>query len=226
VIYLIGGFGMWFVRAFLPATGVLLAGLLVVLVVAKLGRWRARPAIIVVSMMAGALITYRTYAVWDELAHPERAMFRRYIASPIPSTVRNLAPASGAPAQFHEGALVAFEAPASVVAALLTHTLPGSTARGSLAEFKVRNGRDTTSSSRVAAPDGSYLAVDTLSFPPEMVDVFRGAHTRVRDAARAGLESYLLAELGDWGRFESVVTYDRANELVRVQQYAVRAPVR
>jgi hypothetical protein len=151
-------------------------------------------------------------------------MFRRYIADPIPSSVRSLAPASAAPIAFHQGALIAFDAPDSVLRAILNHTLSGSTARAWLTNLQTRNGRDSAIAVRLSRGDGAYVPMDSASFPPDLIDVFRSAHTRVRDAGRAGLEAYAFAAAGDWGRLESVVSYDRSTGRVRVQQYSVRAP--
>jgi hypothetical protein len=109
---------------------------------------------------------------------------------------------------------------------LLTHALPGSTALSSLSELKSRNGRDTLAQERLSGPNQTYLAVDSLTFPSHLVNVFPGAYGRVRDAGRNRLEAYAFAESGDWGRMESVVTYDRASGRTRVQQHVVRAPVR
>jgi hypothetical protein len=67
--------------------------------------------------------------------------------------------------------------------------------------------------------------MDTTSLPVGMQEAFPGAHARVLQESRRGLEVYALAETGEWGHFESVVTYDRADEQVHVQQFVVRGAV-
>jgi hypothetical protein len=185
-----------------------------------------RTGIIGVGVVAVALLGWQTRSVRREFTHPEITMFRRYVADPIPSAVRNLAP--GGPGSFflHNSAVVAFEAPDSIVRGILDHSLPGSTALAFLSDLKSRNGRDTTSTFRVGAPGGSdYVRVDSTSFTPELESTFSGAHLRTLEGVRAGHEVYVLAQMGEWGRFESVLTYDRSQERVLLRQLAIRAPV-
>jgi hypothetical protein len=226
VIYLATGLVLWLVRALVPTSVVLVLGGVGVWLAHRFGGLRARTGVIAVAVIALGVLAWQTRSVRREFTHPEVTMFRRYIADPIPDEVRNLAPGSGSPLFLHNSAIVTFEAPAATLAALLDHSLPGSTALEMLAELKTRNGRDTVSTSRVAADrGGAYARMDTTSLPAGMLDAFPGAHARVLQEARRGLEVYALAETGDWGHFESVVTYDRPAERVHVQQFVVRGAV-
>lgn len=225
MIYLVTGVVLWLIRAAAPTAVVLVVGALLVWPAHRFAGLRVRRGVIAVAVVASAVLVWQTRSVQREFTHPEITMFRRYLADPIPAGVRNLAPGSPSPLVLSNSAIVAFEAPDSIVEALLDHSLPGSTAVAFLADIKSRNGRDTMTTSRVGAPLGNaYARMDTTSLPPDMSEAFPGAHSRALRAMRDGLEVYVLAEAGEWGRFESVVTYDRPRGHVHVQQYVVRAP--
>ncbi|MEX2049096.1 MAG: hypothetical protein WEB90_05925 [Gemmatimonadota bacterium] len=226
MIYLATGLFLWFVRALVPTSFVLVLGGVGAWLAHRFGGLPVRTGVIGVAVVALGVLGWQTRSVRREFTHPEITMFRRYIADPIPDEVRNLAPGSGSPLVMSNSAIVRFEAPTATLDALLNHSLPGSTALEVLAELKTRNGRDTVSTSRVAAGGGrAYARMDTTALPTGMQEAFPGAHARVLQEARRGLEVYALAETGEWGRFESVVTYDRPAERVHVQQLVVRAAV-
>jgi hypothetical protein len=226
VIYLGTGLFMWVVRAFVPAMIVLIVGTTLAWIAHRVWRVPVRTLGLMVALTSAATLAWQTRGVVREFTHPQHTMFREAIAARIPAGVRDLEPGAPGPLVFHAGAVVAFTAPDAVLRALLDHSLDQSTALAFLADIKSRNGRDTATVSRVGA-DGSsaYVRVDSVTFPEPMRDVFRGAYQRVREADVRGLEAYVLAETGDWGRFESVVTYERATERVHVRQLVMRAPV-
>jgi hypothetical protein len=226
VIYLVAGLVMWLVRALLPTVLVLLVGAVLLWLGRRAPGFPVRGVGAVIVVAALAVLAWQTRTVRREFTHPQITMFRRHIADPIPASVRNLAPGSPAPLVFHSGAVVAFDAPESMLRSLLDHSLPGSTALAALAELKSRNGRDTTTVIRVGAVGApGYLQLDSTAFPADLLHTFPGAHSRAVEALRRGLNVYVLAEVGDWGRFESVVTYEPQRQRVHLRQYIVRAPI-
>jgi membrane protein implicated in regulation of membrane protease activity len=225
MMYLAAGLVLWLIRAVAPASVVIVVGALVAWIAHRVGGVSLRGGMLAVAALGFVVLAWQTRAVRREFTHPQITMFRKYIADPIPDGVRNLAPGTSSPLVFHAGAVVAFDAADETLRALLDHSLPGSTARAFLKDLKSRNGRDTTTVARIGAPDGGYVRVDSASFPAELAEDFPGAHMRVTQESRRGMEVYLLAEKGEWGRLESVVVYDRPRQHVSVRQLVVRGQV-
>lgn len=227
MIYLFGLFIQWIIRALLPAFLFLAAGALLVLLVWLLFLRRRRAVVVLWIILGLATVSFagwRTRDVWRDFKHPELRMFRTYIADPIPEEVRNLAMATPAPAMFHDGALIKFEAPETVLGKILNHSLPGSKTLAVVEEMKRQSGSDSANRAVIVGPDGqSYKRVELDQFPEDGLPAFRGVRAEVEAASRTGRrEVYALLFEGEWGKLQSVITYDPAASTVVIKQYLER----
>ena len=223
MIYLLGLVIQWFSRALIPALLVLAAGAVVVGLVWWLFLRRNRRAV-VTAWLALILVTvtfggWRSWEVWRDFNHPERRMFRDYIARPIPNEVTNLAMAVASPEMFHDGALIRFQAPAELVRKIVDHSLPGSTALAVVAGIKRQSPHDSADREVIAGADGqSYLKVNPDHFPKDGPEAHRWLRDKIEANAGPSREAYVLLRAGAWGHFQSVLTYDPATGTVIIQQ--------
>jgi hypothetical protein len=228
MIYLLGLFIRWVTGALVPALLLLVVGAVVGGLVWLLFLRRRRRAVVTMWLVLGmatlALGGWRTREVWRDFTQPHFRNFRTYVADPIPTEVRGLAMATAAPAMFHDGALVRFEAPEPLVRKLIDQSLRGAKTLAVVAEMKRQSGRDPADRSAVAGPDGrSYVRVDVDQFPRDGPDAFRWARVHVEQSARQGFgEAYVLLLEGEWGKFQSVITWNPAVSNVVVRQYLER----
>ena len=228
MIYLLALLIKWIGHALVPTMLALAAGTLVMLAVWWFGlRPRQRPAWkgwLILGLVTVGFGGWRTWEVWRDFFHPEFSMFRRFVANPIPGEIEALAPASGAPVMFHDGAYISFRAPPALVERLVTHSLAGARTLAVVAEMKQQSGQDSSNRVVIAAPDGrSYLKVGlewvALETSPE--SQWARAETERFLKSRQG-RAHVLVLAGAWGQFSSVLTYEPASSNVVVLQYLVR----
>ena len=231
MIYLLGLAIQWFGRALLPALLVLAAGAVVVGLVWWLFLRRNRRAVVMAWLTLG-LVTlafggWRSWEVWRDFAHPEARMFRDYIASPIPDEVTNLTMAVASPEMFHDGALIRFQAPPVLVHKIIDHSLAGSKAMAVVADVKRQSPHAATDREVIAGADGqSYLKVNPERFPKGGPEAHRWLREKLEAESGPGREAYVLLRTGDWGRFQSVLTYEPATRTVVIHQNVQRQRAR
>lgn len=212
----------------MPAWLLLAAGALVIGAAWLLGLKRHRRALITawaaVALVTVAFAGYRTWGMARDFAHPEIRMFRAFVADPIPAEVTGLAVSTAAPAMYHDGALVRFQAPEAMVRGLVNHSVPGSRTLSVAQETRGTSARDRADRDRVVGPDGwSYAQVDAARFAVDGPEVFEWARRKVGEGVRQGpREVWVYLVSGDWGRFQSVLVYDRATSTATVEQYRER----
>ncbi|MBC8002774.1 MAG: hypothetical protein H7X97_09315 [Opitutaceae bacterium] len=231
MIYLLGLFIQWVSRALVPALLVLVIGAVVVCLVWRLFLRSNRRAVVVAWLILGFVTVtvggWRSWEVWQDFNHPERRMFRDYIARPIPNEVTNLTMATPAPAMFHDGALIRFQAPEVLVRGIIDQSLTGSTALEVLAEMKRQSPHDSADLEVIAGTDGqSYRKVTPDLFPKNGPEAHRWLRDKIEATAGPGREIYVLFKAGAWGHFQSVLSYDPANSSVIVQQNLERRRVK
>lgn len=219
----------WILRALIPATFLFAAGaLLSSLAWLFFLRRRRRTAMalwVVVGSASLGFMGWRTWEVWTDFTRPQVRMFRNYIADPVPRSISQLAMATPAPAMFHDGAIIRFQVTPAALRQILDHSLPGSTTLGVIEEMKRQSARDPSNRWVMAGADGrSYLKVDLQGFSSEEgPEAFRWARSRVTEAVRGGpREVYVLLLEGEWGSFQSVLTYDAVQGTAEVYQYLER----
>lgn len=231
MIYLLGLMIQWVGRALIPALLVLIVGAVVVGMVWWLFLRRHRRAMVAAWLTLGLVTVavggWRSWEVWRDFSHPEVRMFRDYIARPIPNEVSNLAMAVASPEMFHDGALIRFQAPAGLVARIVDHSLPGSTALAVVADMKRQSPHDAADREVIAGADGqSYLKVKPDHFPKDGPAVHRWLRDKLEANAGPGREAYVLLRAGAWGHFQSALTHDPATGTVIIQQNLERRRAR
>ncbi len=224
MVYLIGLTCWWIGDALLPAAAfAATAGTLWLLlaVVAWPGRSRLRwRGLAVVGALSTVWLAVATHAVWFQFNNPQYAMFRDYVADPIPASVEDLVVDSAAPSMFFRGALLRLRAPCDVRDAILAHALPGSVTRLQAARAAERCERDPTVVARIASKDGGYLRYDPATFAafdtPEWAFALGALKTgKERDVlapAPADHDLFVYAERGDWGILACVATVQRGSD--------------
>lgn len=228
MIYLLGLFFQWIVRALVPAFLFLATGALLVVLVWVFFLRRRRRAVVAIWLMLGlatlSFAGWRTWDVWRDFKHPELRMFRHYIADPIPNEVRNLTMATPAPALFHDGALIKFQVPETVLRKILDHSLPGSKTLALVEEIKRQSRNDSANRAVIVGPDGrSHKRVELDQFPEDGPSAFRGVRGEVEAADREGpREVHALLFEGEWGKLQSVIVFDRAAATVVIKQHLER----
>ncbi len=223
VIYLLGLMIRWVGRALVPALLVLVVGGVAVGLLWWLFLRRNRRAVVAAWLILGLVTVsfggWRSWEVWRDFSHPEGHMFRDYVASPIPKEVTNLAMATPAPAMFHDGALIRFQAPTELVRKIVDHSLPGSTTLAVVAEMKRQSPHDSADREVIAGADGqSYLKVGPDHFPKDGPEMHRWLRAQVEATAGPGCERYVLFRAGAWGHFQSALTHDPATGTVIILQ--------
>ena len=213
MIYLLAFVIQWFGKAFFPALLVLVLGAITVGLLWALGLKRKRPALLAAWLAVGisslGLGCWRTVQIVDDYSHPERRMFREFLARPIPSQVTNLVVAVPSPEIFTDAAIIRFQAPNSVVQGILNHSLPGSTSLSVLAEMKRQSRNPPADQEVISAPDGqSYLPVDASFFPSDGPEAHRWLRERITGESAPGVKTYILLRRGAWGSFQSLVAHN------------------
>ena len=224
MVYLLGLLIWWIADAVVPAAAfAMVAGTswLVLAAVVWRGRSRLRwGGLAVVGVAAAVWLAVATQAVWFRFENPQFAMFRDYVADPIPATVQDLAVASAAPAMFDQAALVRFRAPAAVRDGILAHTLPGSVTRQLSRRTAEKFDRDPAVVARIAGADGGYLRYDPAVFAafdtPEWAFVLQqlkpGPKFDTLLVPPADRELFVYAERGDWGTLACLATLEHGSE--------------
>jgi len=222
MIYLLALFVEWVRRALVPAAAVFAIATLAAIGVRLIfGRSRLTTNVwLALGIAVVAVFGWRTFEVWQDFSHPQYRNFRSYVADPIPRDARALVMDSPAPAMFYDGALVRFEGPASLVTALARNTLKGARTLAVLRETKQRSKRSTVDTLAVTDADGSsYRRINPATFPAQLPETFAWARWVIDEQTRGGADDiYVLLLAGPWGRFESVLSYDRDRSRVAVRQ--------
>lgn len=224
MVYLIGLVCWWIGDALLPAAAFAAAAgtlWLLLAVFAWPGRSRLRwRGLAVVGALAAVWLTVATRAVWFQFNNPQFAMFRDYVADPIPASVQDLVVDSASPSMFFRGALLRFRAPSAVRDAILEHALPGGATRLQAARAAECCERDPAVVARIAGKDGGYLRYDPATFAafdtPEwafaLADLRTGKERNVLAPAPADHDLFVYAERGDWGILACLAKVPRGSD--------------